>query len=255
MIKGRSLPAMPLSPMPVLRCPMLPGQLASAVIFRNLATGEVTASDTRHGSGHWFAWRPDGRRFATTGTDQFVRVWDWPTLELVAEQRIWRITRSPPISPAMEAARSWPKVPAASSPLMPTVWPRGSDDSDGLGPYGHGSQSGQPDGNKLHEWYDFVFVDLDQGRVLRRGKIDFGPFPGGYGEFSPDGRRVAVVQGPGARMDVATGDWLGPPVPAHVQSISYAPDGSTFATGGETAPSACGMATPVPCSAPSCRAP
>ena len=64
-------------------------------------------------------------------------------------------------------------------------------------------------------------------------KIDFGPLPGANGEFSPDGRRVAVTQGRRVRvMDVASGDWLGPPVLARINTISYAPDGSTFATGG-----------------------
>ena len=81
---------------------------------------------------------------------------------------------------------------------------------------------------------DYVLVDLDKGRVLRRGEIDFGPLPGANGEFSPDGRRVAVTQGSRVRvMDVASGDWLGPAVLARINTISYAPDGSTFATAGQ----------------------
>ena len=71
-----------------LEMPDAPGQPASAVLFRDVATGRVTALDTRHGSGRWFAWRPDGRRFASVGADQFVRVWDWPTLQLVTEQQV-----------------------------------------------------------------------------------------------------------------------------------------------------------------------
>ena len=109
------------------------------------------------------------------------------------------------------------------APAGPTI----QTDSD---LHGHGSQSGQPDGTRCQ--YDFVFVDLDQGHELRRGKIDFAHFLGDMASS-----RLTAAALPSCRADAVRAwtspphDWLGPPVPAHVQSISYAPDGSTFATG------------------------
>ena len=44
--------------------------------------------DTGHRCYGWFAWRPDGQRFATAGDDGFVRVWDWRTGELIAERHV-----------------------------------------------------------------------------------------------------------------------------------------------------------------------
>ncbi|HJY25929.1 MAG TPA: WD40 repeat domain-containing protein, partial [Actinomycetes bacterium] len=219
-----------------LEMPDAPGQPASAVLFRDVATGRVTALDTRHGgSGHWFAWRPDGRRFASVGADLFVRVWDWPTLQLVTEQQVLQ-NDAVDVDFTGDGTRL---VVAESKGRVLTL------DAESLAPAGPtirldtglNAIKANPDNRTaivFTSGYDYAMVDLDQGRVLRRGEIHFGSLPGGNGEFSPDGRRIAVTQGRRVRvMDVASGDWLGPPVLARINTISYAPDGSTFATGGQ----------------------
>ena len=59
------------------------------VQFIDVATGQASPVIKATGGdfGAW-AWRPDGRRFATAGSDGYVRVWDWRTGELIAERQL-----------------------------------------------------------------------------------------------------------------------------------------------------------------------
>jgi WD40 repeat protein len=80
----------------------------------------------------------------------------------------------------------------------------------------------------------YTLVDLDDGRVIHDGEAD----APNAGEFSPDGRRFALgsTSGEVRLLDVETGEWVGPPSTGHnaaVHSVDYAPNGATFATGGE----------------------
>ena len=83
---------------------------------------------------------------------------------------------------------------------------------------------------------DYVLVDLVENRVVRSDELRFGSSPDVRGDFSPDGRTFAFVGSNWLRMlDVHSGEWLGSPVVAQrglAYTATYAPDGSTFATGG-----------------------
>jgi WD40 repeat protein len=60
----------------------------ATVQWLDVRSGEAgDVIDTGHPDIGSHAWRPDGRRFATTGQDGFVRVWDWRTGDLVTERR------------------------------------------------------------------------------------------------------------------------------------------------------------------------
>jgi WD40 repeat protein len=82
----------------------------------------------------------------------------------------------------------------------------------------------------------YALVDLVRSEVVRTGELGFGFSPNVSGDFSPDGRTFAAVGSNWLRMlDVNSGEWLGPPLVAQrgqVYTATYAPDGSTFATGG-----------------------
>ena len=63
--------------------------MARPLQFVDLGTGRAgPLIDTGHRCYGWFAWRPDGRRFATAGDDGFVRVWDWRTGQLITERHV-----------------------------------------------------------------------------------------------------------------------------------------------------------------------
>jgi hypothetical protein len=66
----------------------------------------------------------------------------------------------------------------------------------------------------LRESGGYDVVDLDEGRVLDEG--DLGLMPG-FGDVSPDGRRLAIVDpdGHAGLFDLESGDWLQPPHAAH----------------------------------------
>ena len=133
--------------------PGAPGQPAAAVFFRDVATGQVTALDTRHGS--WglvclasrrppvcHAWEPTSSSGCGTGQPS----------SSSPSNRSCRTTRSTLTSPATEPAWSWPRSEGRVLTL----------DAESLEPAGptirldtascRESQPRQPHGNCLHEW-------------------------------------------------------------------------------------------------------
>ena len=212
------------------------------VQFIDVASGQaspVIEADDGGDFGAW-AWRPDGQRFATAGSDGYVRVWDWRTGELIAERQLATghiaaldYTRDGELLLVGERAGSLYTIdPETLQPLSEPVhvktgivWGYVSPDSRralalGVGEFGVG---------------EFALIDLVEGRVTHRGEIGFAP---GDGDFSPDGRRFALgggLTGEVRVLDVDRGEWTGPFRVAHsglTVSVAYAPDGATFATAG-----------------------
>jgi WD40 repeat protein len=208
----------------------------SSVGFVEVATGRA-GPVIAAGHGEWgvFEWRPDGRRFATTGADGFVRVWDWPSGELLAERSV---------APGHLAALDYT---ADGTHLL--VGERAGRismiDAETLEPAGTTVQLDltvvfayvAPNGRRAVAMSgdEFVVLDLTSGRVVRRGPTGF---IAGYSEFSPDGRRFAMggtQSGEVRLLDVDTGEWIGPARIAHSGVgwfTAYAPDGATFVTTG-----------------------
>lgn len=209
----------------------------SSVQFLDLATGHPgpVVSTGHAGWGAW-DWRPDGRRFATTGADGFVRVWDWPAGELVAERSV---------APGHVAALDYTAdgrhlLVGARAGSISTI------DAETLEPDGPTVQLDlpvvfafvAPDGRRAIAMSgdEFALVDLTSDRVVHRGPTGFAA---GWSDFSPDGRRVAVgggLSGEVRLLDVDTGEWIGPTRIAHSGSAwftAYSPDGATFVTTGQ----------------------
>jgi WD40 repeat protein len=201
--------------------------------FRDLETGRASdVIDTRHGL-EVFSWRPDGARYATAGTDGFVRLWDPSTGQPVAERRL----ASTPIM-AVAYTPDGERLIIGDDTRVSVI------DAETLQPDGPTiemdqavvSASTSPDGHRaiVMTTAGYSLVDLDEGRVIREGEA---PHSSG-GEFSPDGRRFAVGFN-GGRMrvlDVETGEWVGPQRVGHdggIFAMDWAPDGSMFATGGD----------------------
>jgi DNA-binding SARP family transcriptional activator/WD40 repeat protein len=200
--------------------------------------GEIV--DTGHGDVGAHAWRPDGRRFATTGEDGFVRVWDWWTEELVAEHQV--------------ARGHVVGLDYTSDGTRLVVGEQGGSEQGGrlfaidaetLDPTGRAvrfdhrivSVAASPDNRTaiaLTAEPGFAFVDLEVGRVIREGPLGGGPVEAG---FSPDGQRVAISLGGSVGiLDVETGSWVRTPVDGHdleVRSLAYAPDGTIVASGSD----------------------
>ncbi len=79
-------------------------------------------------------------------------------------------------------------------------------------------------------------LDLVDGRVVAGGHL--GGSWAFTGSFSPDGRRIAVGTGLGeiGLLDATTGDLVTPLVPSHtgtIRQVTWAPDGTTFASTGD----------------------
>ena len=109
------------------------GQLK--VQFLDLGTGRAgPVINTRHGTMGDFSWRPDGGRFATSGVDGFVRVWDWRSGELVTSaasrrrpSRQW-ITRP-------TAGDWWSARAHAFTPSTPSHWNLSAPRSTSIKPW------------------------------------------------------------------------------------------------------------------------
>ena len=202
------------------------------VQFIDITTGQaspvIKATDGDFGA---WAWRPDGQRFATVGSDGYVRVWDWRTGELIAERQLATghiaaldYSRDGELLLVGERAGSLYTIdPETLQPLSEPVhvdtsivWGYVSPDSRppavtfGVGEIGVG---------------EFAVIDLVEGRVTHRGEIGFAP---GDGDFSPDGRRFALgggLTGEVRVLDVDRGEWTGPLRVAHsgpTVSVAYA---------------------------------
>jgi WD40 repeat protein/DNA-binding SARP family transcriptional activator/energy-coupling factor transporter ATP-binding protein EcfA2 len=205
---------------------------------RSGEAGDVV--DTGHPDIGAHAWRPDGRRFATTGEDGFVRVWDWRTGDLVSERRAAQapITGLDYNSDGTrlimgEETGAIRTIDAQTlTPVGPTI--QLDDDDDVTGVFASPdnrtavaltSEAGSEPG--------FALIDLADGRVVHEGPLALEPL---YADFSPDGQRIAIsyIDRVGV-LDVETGEWLRTPVEGHeegIPSLAYSPDGSLVASGG-----------------------
>jgi WD40 repeat protein/DNA-binding SARP family transcriptional activator len=221
------------------------GEQTSTVQWLDITSGragEVVHTGHRGVSAH--AWRPDGRRFATTGEGGVVRVWDWRTEALVAERRV---SRGPIVALAYTSDGAGLVVgEQGGSEQGGRVF---AVDATTLAPKGRGvrfddrvvSVAASPDNRTaiaLTAAPGFALVDLLDGRVTRDGAFGRAgePVPQ-HAEFSPDGQRVAISTGEGVGiLDVETGDWVRTPVDGHdgpVPSLAYAPDSTILASGSD----------------------
>jgi WD40 repeat protein/DNA-binding SARP family transcriptional activator len=206
------------------------------VQFLDLGTGRAgRAIRTGHGGIVGQSWRPDGARYATSGVDGFVRVWDWRTRRLVTERRVASTTIM-----TVDYTADGGRLVVAEGTRVYAI------DAETLQPDGPAidldqtvfNASTSPDGHRaiVITSAGYSLVDLDEGRVIRHGEA---PEAGG-GEFSPDGRRFALVFNGGRVrvLDVETGDWVGPQRVGHdggIFALDWSPDGRMFATGADDA--------------------
>jgi WD40 repeat protein len=211
------------------------GEQTGTVQLLDLTTGQThDVIDAGHPDIGASAWRPDGRRFATTGDDGVVRVWDRDTDGKVAERRVadgpvvgldYTADGRLLVVGEQDGAGVYALDAETLAPTGPTV----SVDGRIV------SVSASPDGRTaiaLTAESGFALVDLVAGRVVRTGRLGSSPETT---EFSPDGRRIAIswLQTMGV-LDVATGNWMRAPVDAHdlaVTSLAYAPGGDLIASG------------------------
>jgi WD40 repeat protein len=217
------------------------GEQTATVQWLDLGTGRAgEIVDTGHGDVGAHAWRPDGRRFATTGEDGFVRVWDWHTEALVAERRV---TRGPIIGLAYTGDGT--RLVVGEQGGSEQGGRLFAIDTETLAPMSRAvrfdgrivSVAASPDNRTaiaLTAEPGFALVDLVDGRVIREGQLGLDPR---RADFSPDGQRVAIslVASVGI-LDVDTGDWVRTPVDGHdleVRSLAYAPDGAILASGSD----------------------
>jgi WD40 repeat protein len=215
-------------------------QLAT-VQWLDVRTGRAgDVIDTGHSDIGSHTWSPDGRRFATTGQDGFVRVWDWRTAELVTERQL---TQAPlaGLDYTGDGTRLVVGEEGEEGAQGGTIF---MIDAETLEPLGQSVQldhqviwvSASPDDRTviaLTVEPAFALVDLVDGRVLHQGPL--GPEPLDA-DFSPDGERVAVSYTDRVGvLDVDTGEWLRTPVDGHeerVPSLAYSPDSTLVASGG-----------------------
>ena len=201
--------------------------------FLDNRSGQAGAPiDTGHRCYGWFAWRPDGQRFATTGDDGFVRIWAWRTGELLAERQV----AHEHISGLDYTGDGERLVITQRSGATYAI------DAETLEPDG---QPAHADGEIVQVYASpdnhtaivltadrFVHVDLDTGQVVHEGEAGVDLLSGA---FSPDGRRFAVggFQGEVRVLDVTTGQWVAPPRVAHSGEVFVNSAGdSRFVSGG-----------------------
>jgi WD40 repeat protein/DNA-binding SARP family transcriptional activator len=211
-------------------------EFAAWLQFLDLGTGRAGPMiDTDHHSYGSQAWRPDGGRLATAGDDGFVRVWNWRTSKLIIER---------PVAPQHITGL----VYTGDGGRLVVVEQSGDTyaiDAETLEPDGTPIQLegvvqnvlASPDNHTAAVVFAdrVALVDLDNGEVIH--EADAGAVVPWTGDFSPDGRRFAVGGSFGdvRVLDVETGEWEGPPTRGHtgdIHVVHYAPDGTTFVTGG-----------------------
>jgi DNA-binding SARP family transcriptional activator/WD40 repeat protein len=183
--------------------------------------GDVRSVD--HDGLAWLAWRADGRRYATTGQDGMVRVWDTPSGELLAERQV----AAGPIATVTYSTDGMRLAIAEDSGAVYAI------DAETLAPAGPRVDVGHtfvsamagPDDDQVitispGEPNSIKLVDIERGRVVQEVEPDFVPHGAAV---SPDRRSIAV-RGAGGEVrifDVAARDWVGPPVVRHEGNVSW----------------------------------
>jgi WD40 repeat protein len=195
------------------------------------------AAVTRVLSGHsqvWIlAWHPlTEHRLFTAGDDGIVREWDARTGEVRAQHRV-----------STTSVRALTTTPDGSGVVFGSI-----DGSVGLLDLASGDvvseanvddqivavASGDDRTVALVVPPRVVAVDLHDGATADVVALDFVPI---RAEFSPDGRRLAVVGAGGETglLDADSGKWIREPATVHDDtafSAAFSPDGRSFATGG-----------------------
>jgi WD40 repeat protein len=200
--------------------------------------------DLHHDGATSLSWRPDGSRFATSGADGMVRVWDGTSGAMLAERRfvepyrfgaglIAGVAYTPDGARLVVAEENGAVYTVDGATLEPdgrrvdigqiVLWPvRGISDDVTI------VVSNDPASGSVR------LLDLASGRVIREMKPGFPPL---WAAASPDRHRV-VVTGEGGEVrifDLSAGRWTGPTVAAHgnfLQWASWSQDGSLVVTGG-----------------------
>jgi WD40 repeat protein len=217
------------APLPAGRIAYLSGLFVSpapggTVQLRDAAAG--TLGDVRsadHDGLSWVAWRADGRRYATTGQDGMVRVWDTPSGELLAERQV----AAGVIATVTYSTDGTRLAVAEDSGAVYAI------DAETLAPAGPRVDVGRtfvsavagPDDDHVvtispGEAMPLKLVDIARGRVVHEVEPDFVPYGAAV---SPDRRSIAV-RGAGGEVriyDLAARDWVGPQVVGHEGNVSW----------------------------------
>ena len=203
--------------------------------FRDVTTGEL-GGPIATGHSNWGAdWRPDGEQFATAEADGFVRVWDWRRGDLIVERKVAQgyvggIAYTHDGRRIVVGERSGAVFQVDAETLTP-VGDRVELDREVREVFT------APDGRTvlvLLTGDAYASIDLVEGNVEYRDDLGVDP---AWLDVSPDGTRLAVgaTTGEVGVIDLASGEWVRPPIDAHggwVQRVAYAPDGATFASSG-----------------------
>jgi WD40 repeat protein/DNA-binding SARP family transcriptional activator len=199
------------------------------------------SADKDLGSLGW-DWSSAGDRFATVG-DGYVKVWDPMTAAVVGEARLAGefvgVTFGPDDTRIVIVdTRAHVTVLDAESlePLGKAVQVGAESAYVFLGPDG---QTGLrltpgyvPDPTFDHPGRGWLLADLETGRVVSEGQVDFDT---AWLARSPDGQHAAIggTNGEVEVLDLVSGEALGPPVVGHsatVWTMTYSPDGSRIVT-------------------------
>jgi WD40 repeat protein len=217
------------------------GEQTASVQWLDVTTGSAgEIVDTGHSDITAHAWRSDGRRFATTGEDGFVRVWNWHTEAVVSERQV---TRSPIVG--LDYTGDGTRLVVGEQGGSQQGGRLFAIDAETLAPIGRAARfddrivsvAASPDNRTaiaLTAEPGFALVDLVDGQVIHEGQLETTPIEADY---SPDGEHVAIsLAGSVGILDVETGDWVRTPVDGHdleVRSLAYAPDGAILASGSD----------------------
>jgi WD40 repeat protein/DNA-binding SARP family transcriptional activator len=215
------------------------GEQTASVQWLDVTTGSAgEIVDTGHSDITAHAWRSDGRRFATTGEDGFVRVWNWHTEAVVAERQV---TRGPIVG--LDYTGDGTRLVVGEQGGSEQGGRLFAIDAETLAPIGRAARfddrivsvAASPDNRTaiaLTAEPGFALVDLVDAQVIHEGQLETTPIEADY---SPDGEHVAIsLAGSVGILDVETGDWVRTPVDGHdleVRSLAYAPDGKLIASG------------------------